>query len=138
MGAKHTNLGTEVGQNNQKYQNNQTLCTVSKFLQKDARRYRHWSGQAFKTKHMEQIVPNQRLLLRTADAADALNLSQGHLKLQMDIKDGPLEAGVHYFLGPHRTSVIQWDIERCREKFHHLGMLHRAADQAPTLSLIHI
>lgn len=68
-----------------------------------------------------------RPILRTADAARFLGISEGHLKLQMDFKGGPLISGVHYFLGPHRTSAIQWDVELCREKFHHLGMLKRAS-----------
>lgn len=70
-----------------------------------------------------------RVVLRTADAARFLCISEGHLKMQMETKGGPLIAGVHYFLGPYRTSPIRWDVERCRQKFHHLGMLNRAADQ---------
>lgn len=69
---------------------------------------------------------------KTSFAAPSLGMSQGHLKMQMEIKGGPLIAGVHYFLGPHRTSAIHWDVELCREKFHHLGMLKRAADQVIT------
>ena len=67
--------------------------------------------------------------LKTSLAAPSLGMSQGHLKMQMDCKGGPLIEGVHYFFGPHKTSAIQWDVELCRERFHYLGKTKRAADQ---------
>lgn len=78
------------------------------------------------------LKQESRLVLRTADAARCLCISEGHLKMQMEAKGGPLIAGIHYFLGPHRTSPICWDVELCRQKFHHLGMLKRAVDQGMT------
>ena len=74
---------------------------------------------------MNLILEKSRLVLKTADASTALGMSQGHLKRQMDFKGGPLIAGEDYFLGAHKTSLIRWDVESCREKFHRLGMLSR-------------
>ena len=74
---------------------------------------------------MKLLVEKSRLVLKTADASIALDMSQGHLKRQMDVKGGPLIAGEDYFLGAHKTSPIRWDVESCREKFHRLGMLSR-------------
>ena len=70
-----------------------------------------------------------RKLLKTSLASPELGLSQGHLKLQMEDKGGPLKQGEHYFLGPTRNSPIQWDVEACRAEFHRRGMLRRQADQ---------
>ena len=74
---------------------------------------------------MDLTTEKPRLVLKTADAAYAMKMSQGHLKRQMDSKGGPLIAGEDYFLGAHKTSPIRWDVESCREKFHQLGMLSR-------------
>ena len=72
---------------------------------------------------MELTKP--RLVLKTADAANLMAISQGHLKRQMDTKGGPLIGGEDYFLGQHKNSPITWDVDRCREKFHRFGMLRR-------------
>ena len=45
---------------------------------------------------MELTKP--RLVLKTADAANLMAISQGHLKRQMDTKGGPLIGGEDYFL----------------------------------------
>ena len=74
---------------------------------------------------MDLTMERHRLVLKTADAAYAMKMSQGHLKRQMDSKGGPLIAGEDYFLGAYKTSPIRWDVDRCREKFHRLGMLNR-------------
>ena len=67
-------------------------------------------------------------MLRTSVAAPIIGISQGHLKRQMDCKGGPLRAGIHYQLGPHRNSPILWDVDAVRDEFHRLGMLTRTAD----------
>ena len=68
--------------------------------------------------------------LRTAQAAQSLNISQGHLKRLMDTKDGPLLEKEHYLLGPYKNSPIAWNVEAVRECFHRRGMLHRAGESA--------
>ena len=67
-------------------------------------------------------------MLRTSDAAPIIGISQGHLKRQMDHKGGPLRAGIHYQLGPHKNSPILWDVDAIKAEFHRLGMLARKAD----------
>ena len=53
---------------------------------------------------MELTKP--RLVLKTADAANVMAVSQGHLKRQMDTKGGPLIGGEDYFLGQHKISQV--------------------------------
>ena len=67
-------------------------------------------------------------MLKTSEAAPIIGISQGHLKRQMDSKGGPLRAGIHYQLGPHKNSPILWDVDAVRDEFHHLGMLARKAE----------
>ena len=67
--------------------------------------------------------------MKTALAAVELQSSQGHLKLQMEDKGGPLQKGVHYILGPSKNSPIKWNVEACRAELHRRGMLLRQADQ---------
>ena len=77
--------------------------------------------------HGEHPVSRERMF-RTSVAAPYLGISQGHLKRQMDTKGGPLRAGIHYQLGPHRNSPILWDVDAVRDEFHRRGMLARKAD----------
>ena len=74
---------------------------------------------------MNPTLGRHGLVLKTVDAAIALAMSQGHLIRQMDFKGGPLIDGENYFLGAYKTSPIRWDVDKCREKFHRLGMLNR-------------
>ena len=67
-------------------------------------------------------------MLKTSEAAPIIGISQGHLKRQMDSKGGPLRAGIHYQLGPHKNSPILWDVDAVRDEFHRLGMLARKAE----------
>ena len=67
-------------------------------------------------------------MLKTSEAAPIIGNSQGHLKRQMDSKGGPLRAGIHYQLGPHKNSPILWDVDAVRDEFHRLGMLARKAE----------
>lgn len=67
-------------------------------------------------------------MLKTSEAAPIIGISQGHLKRQMDSKGGPLRAGIHYQLGPHKNSPILWDVDAVRVEFHRLGMLARKAE----------
>lgn len=67
-------------------------------------------------------------MLKTSEAAPIIGISQGHLKRQMDSKGGPLRAGIHYRLGPHKNSPILWDVDAVRDEFHRLGMLARKAE----------
>lgn len=71
-----------------------------------------------------------RRLFKTAVAAHLLNISAGHLKLQMQEKGGPLLNGTHYVLGQTTRSSIQWDVEACRATFNRLGMIHRRGAEA--------
>ena len=73
---------------------------------------------------------SETIWLRTAEAAQSLNISQGHLKRLMDTKDGPLLEKEHYLLGPYKNSPIVWSVEAVRECFHRRGMLHRAGESA--------
>ena len=71
-----------------------------------------------------------RRLFKTAVAAHLLNISAGHLKMQMQEKGGPLLNGKHYVLGQTTRSAIQWDVDECRATFNRLGMIHRRGAEA--------
>lgn len=62
------------------------------------------------------------LWLPTSQAVLALGCSGKHLKRQRDIAGGFLEAGVHYSLGPSRTSSITWNVDEIRAAFHRRGL----------------
>jgi len=63
--------------------------------------------------------------LPTTKAALELGYSAKHLKKQRDIAGGFLEAGVHYTLGPTKTSSNTWNVEAVRAAFHRRGLKAR-------------
>lgn len=66
--------------------------------------------------------------LPTPAAAIALGCSQSHLKRSRDSHGGPLRSGIEYrYLGSANAAIL-WNVEACRERFHHHGQLLRTGD----------
>ena len=64
--------------------------------------------------------------LPTPAAAIALVCSQSHLKRSRDSHGGPLRSGTEYRYQGGSSAPILWNIEACRDRFHHHGQLIRA------------
>lgn len=65
--------------------------------------------------------------LPTPAAAIALGCSTSHLKRHRDENGGPLRSGTDYRYQGGPTAPILWNVESCRERFHHYGMQLRQA-----------
>ena len=70
-------------------------------------------------------MKDQPLWLRTPEAAAWLGCSSQYLKKNRDLKDGPLEEGIHYVYGASLNSPIRWEVKAIKEIFHYKGKLIR-------------
>ena len=70
-------------------------------------------------------MKDQPLWLRTHEAAAWLGCSSQYLKKNRDLKDGPLEEGIHYVYGASLNSPIRWEVKAIKEIFHYKGKLIR-------------
>ena len=64
-------------------------------------------------------MKDQPLWLRTPEAAAWLGCSSQYLKKNRDLKDGPLEEGIHYVYGASLNSPIRWEVNAIKEIFHY-------------------
>ena len=107
----HVKVGTQRGVQNsnrlgkgRRYCRKQRLGNGSQLL-----RTRHGG-----TAHILRVSNVMPKFIKTALAEPEVQLSQGHLKLQMEQKVGPLQKSVPYILGTSQNPPIKWNIEACR------------------------